>query len=187
MLLFHLKNRFQVLKGMSVKVSRKQSKNWLRRTNRQVSLNAKSWSYIDTVVNNHEATSNCFHFYRTIVIFSTLCFVGIFWNLARVFYKPLGSLWSLCFVLFFRQKNWKSQDPNIPKIQKHNICRKNKTRQQIRIYPSTTWQGLMKHVCQTSGSNQRQRRGHWTLKEFGAIGLNQLVLRIFKMATQGVY
>lgn len=104
MLLFHLKNRFQVLKGMSVKVSRKQSKNWLRRTNRQVSLNAKSWSYIDTVVNNHEATSNCFHFYRTIVIFSTICFVGIFWNLARVFYQPWEAFDHFVLFCFFARK-----------------------------------------------------------------------------------
>ena len=29
------------------------------------------------------------------------------------------------------------------------------------------------HVCKSSGSTSQKRRGHWTLKEFGAVSLNQ--------------
>ena len=34
-------------------------------------------------------------------------------------------------------------------------------------------QGHIKHVCNISGSISQKRRGHWTLKEFGASYLNQ--------------
>ena len=40
-------------------------------------------------------------------------------------------------------------------------------------------QGHIKHVCKISGSsNSQKRRGHWRLKEFGSLCLNQPVYAI---------
>ena len=36
-------------------------------------------------------------------------------------------------------------------------------------------QGHIKHVCKNSGSISQKRRGHWTLKEFGVLCLNEPV------------
>ena len=39
-------------------------------------------------------------------------------------------------------------------------------------------QGHIKHVCKISGSDSQKRRGHWRLKEFGVLCLNQPILII---------
>ena len=39
-------------------------------------------------------------------------------------------------------------------------------------------QGHIKHVCKISGSNSQKRRGHWYLKEFGVLCLNQPLFKL---------
>ena len=71
---------------------------------------------------------------------------------------------------------WDPSRPKYPqKIRNRNICRKKK--QTKRNRPRFGRGTLVKHACKTSGSIFQKRRGHWTLKEFGAISLNQRVLR----------
>ena len=60
---------------------------------------------------------------------------------------------------------------------KTQISQKN-TETQISIYSLKARQGHIKHVYNISGSNSQKRRGHWHLKEFGFLCLNQPVVDI---------
>ena len=81
-----------------------------------------------------------------------------------------------CFVLFcfFRRKCGVSYDPNIPPQNKTQICDE-KTKKQKKNNSSKALQGHTKHVRKKFRANSQKRRGHWQLKEFWVLCLNQPV------------
>ena len=66
-----------------------------------------------------------------------------------------------------------------PEIQKPKYLMK-KTKQKNSLKAR---QGRIEHVCKLSGSNSQKRRGHWRLKEFGVLRLNQAVVSKYKKKT----
>ena len=71
------------------------------------------------------------------------------------------------FFFFSRWKCGIPQDPIFPKIQNPKYLAKKKEGKKIIL--KRLGRGCNKHVCNI------QRRGHWTLKEFGVLCLNQRV------------
>ena len=65
-----------------------------------------------------------------------------------------------------------TQDPNIPKIQKPKYVAQTKKQKDI---CKRLGRGTLNTCAKFEGltSISQKRRGHWTLKEFGAISLNQ--------------
>ena len=66
---------------------------------------------------------------------------------------------------------WGLLKPNYPKKYKTKYVTG-----AIKKHPLEARQGHIKQVCKISGSNSKKRRGHWHLKEFGVLCLNQPVL-----------
>ena len=99
------------------------------------------------------------------------------WKFAHVFNVPLPSLLRMEFFvfLFFSAKMWGPLKPKyLQKIQKPKHLVKN-TKKRKKKHSLKARQGHIKHVCKSSGSNSQKRRGHWRLKEFGVLCLNQPV------------
>ena len=70
---------------------------------------------------------------------------------------------------FFSPKMWGLSRPKYSQKYKNpNIWRKKKHSLKAR-------QGHIEQVCKISGSNSQKRRGHWPLKEFAVLWLNQPV------------
>ena len=85
---------------------------------------------------------------------------------SRAFYE-----WVCCF---FSPKMWGFLRPQYPpKIQTSQHLAKNK-----QAYSSKARQGHIKHVCKISGAISQKRRGHWYLKEFGVLCLNQPLFKL---------
>ena len=144
-------------KACLYKVSRKKSKNWLRRTNIKSTL-TPNIEYI-LKPSNYNAKTWFLH----LTAQKSKC-PRRFWELdpgiLHVFNVPLPSLSRMFF--FFRRKCGVSSDTNIPrKNENRNIWRKEKKQK----HPLQAWQGHTKHTCKISGSNSQKRRGHWHLKE----------------------
>ena len=59
-----------------------------------------------------------------------------------------------------------------------------KTKEQKKKHSLKARQGHIKHACKFPGSNSQKRRGHWRLKEFGVLCLNQPV-RLLKAHIRG--
>ena len=87
--------------------------------------------------------------------------------------RPCRPLYGYIFLL----EMWDPLRPETPqKYENPNICR---TKSKKQIHSLTVRQGNIKHGCKISGSLSQKLCGHWTLKEVGAISLNQPVLIIY--------
>ena len=69
---------------------------------------------------------------------------------------------------------WCLLRPNIPKNAKTQMSDE-KTRKAKKKHSLKPRQGHTKHMCKISGSTSQKRRGHWHLKEFWVLCLNQPV------------
>ena len=162
-------------KACLYKVSRKKSKNWLRRTNFKPNLtpkieyirkpgnyNAKPWFSHLTAQN-----SKCPRRFReldTLTLHTCLTFS------CRTFYH-----WGFCFFFFFAENVGSLKTQTSPKIQKPKYLAE-KTKKQKKTYSLKARQENNKHVCRITGFNSEKQRGHWRLNEFGVLCLNQPVV-----------
>ena len=83
----------------------------------------------------------------------------------RAFYECF-----FCFLFFFAENVGSLKTQISPKNTKTQI-----SDGKSKNYSLKARQGHLKHVWKTPGSNSRKRRGHWHLKEFGVLCLNQPV------------
>ena len=92
----------------------------------------------------------------------------------RAFYE----CFCFCFWLY-SPKMWGLLRLKYPKKSKTQMSDE-KTRKAKKKHSLKPRQGHTKHMCKISGSTSQKRRGHWHLKEFWVLCLNQPVGRIQK-------
>ena len=156
------------------KGSRKKSKNWLRRTNIKSNLTLKIEYFTKTKELRCQAVIFALH--HTKVQMSTPFLRVRPWNYAHVFNLPLPSLLRMGFFVFvfFSPKMW---GPLRPKIYPKNTKKTNIWRKKYKKIVKGPAGAHLTRV-QNSGSISQKRRGHWHLKQFGVLCLNQPVSRL---------
>ena len=157
-------------------VSHKKSNNWLRRTNIQSNLTPEIEHTLKP--SNYDAKPWCLR-----LTAQKSKYLHRFWELdpeilhtflicpCRPFYE--------CFFFFPPPKMWGSSSPKYPLYIRQ---RKEEKKKSLKAR-----QGHIKHVCKISGSNSQERRGHWRLKEFGVLCLNQPVKLTFSWSLYRTY
>ena len=158
-------------KACLYKVSRKYSKNWLRKTNIKSNLTPEIKYTLKP--SNYEAKPWFLHFTAQ----KSKCPRRF-----REINPEISRTCSMCPCrVFYECFYWKTIAGNLgslktqisQKIQKNRYLAKTKRKEKPDSQKAR--QGHIKHVCKISGSISQIRRGHRTLKEIGVLCLNQPV------------
>ena len=101
------------------------------------------------------------------------------WFFAHVFNVPLPTLLRMGFFIYCFAENVGSlKTKTSPSTTKTRIPGEKKQKQKPKKQSLKARQGHIEHVCKISGSNSQKRRGHWYLKEFGVLCLNQPLFKL---------